>query len=148
MPKTEKRLSGSYPRRPLVAVGAIVFHRGQILLVRRGHPPSQGQWAIPGGRVKLGERLAEAAEREIREETGLSIRAGQPVVTFEVIDRDANGSVRYHYVIVDLAATYLSGVIRAGDDALQARWVSQNDLARMAVNQKTRQILKKFYDFG
>jgi ADP-ribose pyrophosphatase len=131
-----------------VAVGAIVFHRRRVLLVRRGRPPSQGRWAIPGGRVALGECLADAAEREIKEETGLTIRAGEPVVTFEVIDRDENAAVRYHYVIVDLEATYISGDIRPGDDALQARWVSQSELAGMAVSRKTREVLKQFYGFG
>ena len=96
-----------------------------------------------------GARSAQkAAEREIREETGLTIRAGQPVVTFEVIDRDGDGSIRYHYIIVDLAADYISGDISAGDDAAQARWVSRNDLDRMALNAKTREVLREFYDFG
>ncbi|MBW2439133.1 MAG: NUDIX domain-containing protein, partial [Deltaproteobacteria bacterium] len=59
----------------MVAVGAIVFENDRVLLVRRGQPPSQDLWAIPGGRVKLGETLQEAAEREILEETGITIRA-------------------------------------------------------------------------
>jgi 8-oxo-dGTP diphosphatase len=148
MTHPEERFPGSYPRQPQAAVGAIVFHRDRVLLVRRGHPPSKGQWAIPGGKVVLGESLAQAAEREILEETGLTIRAGRPVVTFEVIDRDGDGSIRYHYIIVDLAADYISGDISAGDDAAQARWASRSDLERMVLNAKSRQVLKEFYGFG
>jgi ADP-ribose pyrophosphatase len=93
-----------YPDAPRVAVGAIVIHHQQVLLVLRGQPPSQGLWAIPGGSVELGETLQQAAEREIREETGLLIRAGEPVYIFDTVQRDDEGRVRFHYVIVDVLA--------------------------------------------
>jgi ADP-ribose pyrophosphatase len=85
-------------------VGAIVVRDSRVLLIQRGQPPSEGLWAIPGGRVELGETLQEAAEREIKEETGLTIRARNPIHTFDVILRDEGGRVRFHYVIVDLLA--------------------------------------------
>ena len=68
----------------MVAVGAVVFNDKRVLLVRRGQPPSEDLWAIPGGKVGLGETLQAAAEREIREETGVSIRALEPVMPFAV----------------------------------------------------------------
>jgi ADP-ribose pyrophosphatase len=139
---------GSYPDQPRVAVGAIVFKNDKVLLVRRGKPPAEDLWAIPGGRVEIGETLQEAAEREILEETGIAIRALEPVYTFDVIDRDADGRTRFHYVIVDLAADYISGKPRAGDDASAARWVSSEELASMKVSIKTRQLLKAQFDFG
>ena len=81
-----------YPDKPQVAVGAIVINDGRVLLVKRSQPPSKGLWAIPGGRVELGETLKQAAEREIIEETGLTIRAGDPVYTFSyrLIQRGSN----------------------------------------------------------
>ena len=139
---------GSYPDQPRVAVGAIVFKNNKVLLVRRGKPPAEDLWAIPGGRVEIGETLREAAEREIMEETGVAIRALEPVYTFDVIDRDADGRARFHYVIVDLTADYISGKPRAGDDASAARWVSSEELATMKVSSATRQLLKAQFNFG
>ena len=119
-----------------------------MLLVRRGKPPAENLWAIPGGSVKIGESLQDAAEREILEETGITIRALEPIFTFDVIDRDDSGGIRFHYVIVDLTADYIGGVPLAGDDAAAARWVSAGELASLEVNVKTRQLLRSRFDFG
>ena len=137
-----------YPDSPRVAVGAIVIKDGQVLLVRRGQPPSEGLWAVPGGRVNLGETLQEAAEREIKEETGLTICARNPVYTFDAIVRDEAGRVRFHYVIVDLLADYVHGTLCPGDDAREARWVAPGELESLPVNQTTRELLKKMFNFG
>ncbi len=137
-----------YPENPQVAVGAIVIKDGRVLLVKRSQPPSKGLWAIPGGRVELGETLKEAAEREIMEETGLTIRAGNPVYTFEVIKRDDAGRIRFHYVIVDLMADYLSGELNASDDASEARWVSPEELDGLSVSESTKEVLKDVTHFG
>jgi ADP-ribose pyrophosphatase len=137
-----------YPSLPRVAVGAVVFKEGRVLLVRRGKAPARGQWAIPGGSVHLGETLQQAAQREIFEETGIRIQAGQPVYAFDVVDRAADGRVRWHYVIVDLEAVYLGGTLRCGDDALDARWVGPADFADLEVNPTTRSFLQEHYGFG
>lgn len=141
-------MKNEYPRQPCVAVGAVVFNAGRVLLVRRGHPPSQDLWAIPGGSVKLGETLQAAAQREIMEETGLSIRAREPVFSFDYIETDEDGRVRFHYVIVDLAAEYIAGDLKAGDDAAEARWILPAQLKTLAVNATTRQLLKEHFGFG
>ncbi len=141
-------MTGEYPDTPVVAVGAIVVRDGRVLLVRRGQPPSEGLWAIPGGCVELGETLQEAAEREIREETGLTICARDPVYTFDVIRRTEAGRIRFHYVIVDLMADYVKGDLQPGDDAREARWVAPGELGELPVNQTTLEILEKVVDFG
>ncbi|MGD9082177.1 MAG: NUDIX hydrolase, partial [Desulfobacterales bacterium] len=135
--------SGAYPNRPLVAVGAIVFKEDKVLLVLRAKPPAENHWTIPGGCVELGETLQEAAEREIREETGLTIQAGEPVYTFDVIERDSNGTILFHYVIVDLAADYVSGDLRPGSDATDVCWASFRDVKRLKVSAATRKLLKE-----
>ena len=138
---------GSYPLQPCVAVGAIVFKNNRVLLVRRGKPPAENLWAIPGGRVNIGETLQQAAEREIYEETGIVIEAGKPIYTFDVIDRDAHGRVRFHYIIVDVMGQYLRGTPRAADDARDARWVTPEMLARLQVNARTRRLLAERFGF-
>jgi ADP-ribose pyrophosphatase len=93
-----------YPDRPVVGIGAVVVRDGKILLVQRGVAPSKGLWAIPGGALELGETLQQAAEREILEETGVTIRAREPVYAFDFFERDGAGRIRFHFVIVDVAA--------------------------------------------
>jgi 8-oxo-dGTP diphosphatase len=137
-----------YPTQPRVAVGAVVFHEGRVLLVRRGQAPAVNQWAIPGGRVELGESLQVAAEREVREETGLRIAADKVVYVFDVIEHDPDGRVRFHYVVVDLEARYLGGDLAAGGDALEARWVAFHELAALDVSAATRQFLARYSDFS
>ena len=137
--------SGAYPDRPFVAVGAVVFKEDKVLLVLRAKPPAENHWTIPGGCVELGETLQEAAEREILEETGLNIKAGEPVYTFDLIERDPNGAILFHYVIVDLAADYLSGELIPGDDATDVCWASFRDVESLKVSDATRKLLKECY---
>ena len=129
-------------------MGAVVFKEDKVLLVLRGKPPAEKQWSIPGGCVELGETLQEAAERELTEETGIVIQAKNPVYTFDVIERDEDGRIRFHYVIVDLAADYVSGELRAGDDAVEVSWVSRKDLNNRNVSDATRKLLAQCYGFG
>lgn len=145
--KRRSKLKNDYPGNPRVAVGAVVFKDECVLLVRRGQPPAEDLWAIPGGSVEIGETLREAAEREILEEAGIRIRATKPIYTFDVIDRDAAGKVRFHYVIVDLAADYVEGEPKPGDDALEARWVSANEIKDLDVSPATMKLLQTQFGF-
>ncbi len=140
--------SRTYPDRPLPAVGAVVFKDDRVLLVRRANPPAKGIWAIPGGSIRAGETLQCAAEREIREETGVTIRACDPVFVFDTIEYDDHGAVKFHYVIVDLLADYVSGEPRAGDDATDARWITRDELMRLPVSPITRKLLSEKFQFG
>jgi ADP-ribose pyrophosphatase len=92
--------------------------------------------------------LQQAAEREIREETSVRIRAGEPVFTFDYIDRDTAGRVKFHYVIVDLLADYISGEPQPGDDAADARWVSAEAIKTLKVSAMTLKLLKTQFGFG
>jgi len=131
-----------YPDFPRVGVGAIVIKDGKVLLVKRGIPPGKDLWAIPGGHVELGETLQETAEREILEETGIIIKARDPVYTFDLIERDNPGTIRFHYIIVDLMAEYVSGEPHGADDALEAFWLSWEEIKKLSVTRSTIKLLK------
>jgi ADP-ribose pyrophosphatase len=137
-----------YPDVPRVAVGVLVL-RGQsaereVLLVRRSKPPHNGVWAVPGGAVELGETLEQAAEREVLEETSVSVRALGVVYAFDAIERDAARRISYHYVVVDLLAECLEGEPVAGDDAADACWMRLDDMRRLpreALSDETRSLV-------
>ncbi len=137
-----------YPDAPRVGVGAVVFQDGRVLMIKRGKSPSKGMWSIPGGRLELGETLQEAAEREVFEETGLIVRAGKPLYVFDMVARDDDGRIKYHYIIVDLTAEYIQGELKAGDDADDARWVLFEELESLGVSEKTISLLQDRFGFG
>jgi 8-oxo-dGTP diphosphatase len=112
-------------------VGAIVRDEyGRLLLIRRGHPPAEGLWSLPGGRVESGESDAAAVVRELREETGLRVEIGELVGT---VSRPGPDEVVYD--IYDYAATVAGGALRPGDDAADARWVDELELRALPTTQ-------------
>ncbi len=132
-----------YPARPIVGVGAVVFRGGDVLLVSRAKPPVSDRWSIPGGAQEVGETVREAAHREVREETGVEIRIVGLIDVVDGISRDADGRARYHYTLIDFAAEWLSGEVRAGSDAGAARWVRREELAGLPLWDETRRIIDR-----
>jgi len=135
-----------YPDAPRVAAGAVVINQDKVLLVLRNKAPAKDMWAIPGGSVNLGESLQAAAEREVLEETGLQIKAGEVIYAFEKIERDRTGRVQFHYVILDLAAEALdpNQPLTPADDVRDAGWFSLADLDQLnlPVSETTRTLLQ------
>lgn len=113
-----------YPDAARVGVGAVIVHKGMVLLIQRGREPLKGQWSLPGGMLEVGETLQSAVIREIREETGLTV---EPVELVELLDRihREGERVRYHYVIADYLCRVTAGVLQAGSDADAVRWTER-----------------------
>jgi 8-oxo-dGTP diphosphatase len=128
---------------PRAAVGAVVIKEGKVLLVKRSYSPQKDKWAIPGGSVNLGETLQEAAEREVMEETGLTIAAKEPVYSFDLIERNAKGDIVFHYVIVDLLADHVSGDPQPADDVSDARWFGPEEIESPEITGNTKKLLRK-----
>jgi 8-oxo-dGTP diphosphatase len=135
-----------YPEHPVVGVGAVVVRDGRVLIVRRGHEPRKGEWSLPGGLLDLGESLAGAARREVREETGLDVELGPIIETFDRVHRDDQGRIRYHFVIVDFVCWSASGEAVAGSDAEAVAWVTAEELAAYGVNPHAAAVIRKGLD--
>lgn len=132
-----------YPKRPLVGVGGIVFKDGKVLLIKRGSQPSYGKWSIPGGLVEVGETVADACVREVFEETGLVVKVKELVDVVDYIEYDEDGRVRFHYVIVDFLVEPVGGVLKAGADALDARFVWLTELKGYELTRTARELFIK-----
>jgi 8-oxo-dGTP diphosphatase len=140
---SDDRSDRRYPARPLVGVGAVVWDGSRVLLERRGKPPAQGTWSLPGGLIELGETAEEAVRREVAEECGIEVTVGPLLGLFEPIDRDQEGRVRFHFVVLDFLARYRSGELRAGDDAADLCWVPYEELSRYPLMPPTRAMIDR-----
>ena len=118
----------TYPQRPFLAVSAAIFRNGKVLVVRRARKPALNLYTLPGGAVEAGETLVEAAIREVREETSLSIEPVALAGHREVIARDDKGKVERHFVILCFASRWLSGEPVLSDELDDSRWVDPSEL--------------------
>ncbi|MGB2200545.1 MAG: NUDIX hydrolase [Pseudooceanicola atlanticus] len=115
--------SPSTAPRPISATIAAVIRDNQVLLVRRANPPDAGRWGFPGGKIKHGETLFEAATRELAEETGVSAEPLRVVTAVDAFDHDDAGHLRRHFILIAVLFRWTAGEPVAGDDALEARWI-------------------------
>jgi 8-oxo-dGTP diphosphatase len=107
--------------RPVVATGVAIVEGDELLLIKRAHPPNRGLWAVPGGKVDLGESLAEAATREVREETGLLVKLDEVIWVGESIEDD------HHLVLIDFLGQAIGGELAPSDEAIDAQWFNIED---------------------
>ncbi|MGD9967113.1 MAG: NUDIX hydrolase [Hyphomonadaceae bacterium] len=122
--------------RPIAAAGVVCLRGDDVLLIRRGAPPLEGQWSLPGGRIERGERAADAALRELREETGCSAELTGLIDVVDAIWPDR------HYLLIDFAARWTGGEPRAGDDASAARFFAPAELAALDLWSETRRVIE------
>jgi 8-oxo-dGTP diphosphatase len=137
-----------YPDRPIVGVGGVVIEHGRTVLIRRSNPPLEGQWSIPGGILEVSETILQGVERELEEETGLVVRAGELIEVFERIIPDQDGRTKYHFVIIDYLCERVSGIVRSGGDAIEAVWVEQGDLERYSLVPPVIRVLGKAFELA
>lgn len=120
----------------------MVREDGRVLLARRLNPPQQGRWSIPGGRIELGETVAQCVRREVREECGVEC---EPLEVFHSVDRiyeDEDGRVRFHYVIVDVLARWVSGEALAGTDASEVGWFDVQELTALDLTPGAEDVIR------
>ena len=123
---------------PRLAVSAAIFREGKILLVRRARAPARGVYTLPGGRVEFGETLTEALTREIAEETQLTIEIAGLAGWREALPAQADGS---HFVILPLAARWISGEPVLNDELDDAQWRVPGTLSDLRLTQGLEEII-------
>lgn len=133
------------PRRPTAAVGVVCLRGDDVLLVKRGAPPLEGRWSLPGGRIEWGERAADAALRELKEETGCEAELIGLIDVVDAVLTQTDGESQPppwgHYVLIDYAARWVSGAPTAGDDAREARFFSAAELEGLELWSETARII-------
>ncbi len=125
---------GDYPR-PMLTADVVVLagapEDARVLLIQRGNPPFAGSWALPGGFVEQGEQVAEAAPRELAEETGLRVDAGalELLGVYDTPGRDPRG---WTASVVYIARVPGESAVAGADDASDARWFPIEELPELA----------------
>ncbi len=141
MPETSRR----YSERPLLGVGALIIDGDRIVLVERGKEPLKGWWSLPGGLIELGERVADAVRREVREETGLEVEPDHLHEIYERLIHESDGKLEYHYVLLDYVCRVTSGTLRASSDASGAAWVTANQLPEYRLTEGTLAVIERAF---
>ena len=134
--------------RPVLGVSALIVDGGRVLLVKRGNAPLKGYWSLPGGHVEAGETLADAAAREVREETGIVAGDLRQIDLAEIIGRDGKSGIAHHIVLVVFAGRRTSGEPVAGDDAAEARWVGADEMAGLKMTEDTKRVIALHASIG
>jgi ADP-ribose pyrophosphatase YjhB (NUDIX family) len=132
-----------YPARPLLAVSVACFRDGRVLLATRTRPPALGALTLPGGLVEPGERIVEAALRELQEEVEVEAEIAGFNGHAERIERDNDGRVKHHYVIASFVARWLSGEPQAGPEAGEIVWADPQALDDLPLTDGLRALLRR-----
>jgi len=120
-------------RTPVAAVIAVVLRDDAMILVRRANPPDAGLWGFPGGKIEFGEAIEQAAVRELREETGVIAHATETFTALDAVETAADRTITRHFVLIGVLCRWLSGEPVAGDDAMEARWFTFDELSSSGI---------------
>ena len=125
---------------PIHCVGVVCFKGDYVLMIKRGTPPRQGEWSIPGGRINKGESQENAALRELYEETAVAAILGPKIAMIPAHFEGKN------YMLHDFIAHWQTGEPNAGDDAADCAFIHINDIPKMKLWDKTCELILNAYE--
>ncbi|UTW56474.1 NUDIX hydrolase [Kordiimonas sp. SCSIO 12610] len=137
MPNDHKH---TVPKYPVVGVGAVVFFGDKVLLIKRGKPPKEDEWSLPGGRQEIGERVIDTMVREVFEETSLKVKPGPLLDVIDYIEH-SNGQIAFHYTLIDYMAESTSDQPVAASDAKDARFFTLEDALNLPLWSETKRMI-------
>jgi 8-oxo-dGTP diphosphatase len=138
--------SRAYPQRPVLAVSAAIIRDNRVLIVRRAKTPSEGLYTLPGGGVEPGESLHEAIKREVKEEAGITIEPVALAGYREAIERDADGKVARHFVIMAFACRWRGGEPVLSEELAEARWLEPAEIAGLKTTDGLAEIVAAAFE--
>ncbi len=133
-----------YPDRPIAGVGVIIYDEGKVLIIKRAFDPSRNRWSIPGGAVELGEKVRDAAEREVYEELGLEVKIKDVVEVLDNIICEGE-TIKYHFVLIDFWAELLGGSLQLSPECLDAQWVLKDELSSYDLTKGARKAIENVF---
>lgn len=131
--------SSVQPSHPQLAVSAVIFRHGKLLLVRRARSPGKGLYSLPGGRVEFGESLHTALHREVDEETGLKIEIIGLAGWREVLPGTSGGG---HYLIMSFASRWTAREPVLNDEHDDFKWLAPDDLGDLRVTGGLEEVIQ------
>ncbi len=133
-----------YPEKPIAGVGVIIFNEGKVLIIKRAFDPSKNKWSIPGGVVELGEKVRDAARREVREELGLEVEIKDVVEVLDSIVYEGS-RIRFHFVLIDFWAELQGGTLFLSRECLDSAWISKEDMDMYDLTKGARTAMEKVF---
>ncbi len=137
-------MNRKYPDRPIPGVGVIIYDEEKVLIMKRAFDPSANRWSIPGGAVELGEKVRDAAKREVFEELGLEVEIKGVVEVLDNIIYEG-GKIKYHFVLIDFWAELKGGTLQLSPECLDAQWVSRNELNLHDLTKGARKAIERVF---
>ena len=129
--------------RPVPGVSAMTFRDGRVLLAKRAKTAGFGLWSLPGGHIETGERARDAALRELAEETGVTAHLDRLIECLDIIHRDGEGHVLFHYVISVFLCHWQHGEAVAATDVSDVMWAKASDLDHLEMTQGTADLIRR-----
>ena len=115
---------------------------GRVLLVKRAKKAGFGLWSLPGGHIETGEPARDAALRELAEETGVTARLERLIECQDIIHRDAQDTVIFHYVISVFLCHWQQGEAVAASDVSEVMWATTSDLDGLKMTHGTAELIR------